>query len=281
MSMKRQLGHFVRVSPLILFIVYIWITEASAQITTNVFRRVLLIQTQKSKGTSFTIDVDNRQYLVTAKHLVAGLKSDDRIEIFKDDKWLPIKVKVLRCEDPIDIAVLIPTEELTVTFPLEPTMEGIVYGQDVFFVGFPYGQFFTRGLEYPIAFARKAIVSALNSDNGLIKIFLDGQNNPGFSGGPIVFRDPNRREGYKVAVVIVEFTGEPVPVLKPIKIQSKDIKPEDRANGRIVMRNDQTFKLVETGNEVMLNTGIAIGHGISHAVDLIRKNPIGPKISGK
>jgi hypothetical protein len=53
--------------------------QAQAQITSNVLRRVLMIQVGTTSGSSFTIDVDGRQYLITAKHLVAGLKLEDTI----------------------------------------------------------------------------------------------------------------------------------------------------------------------------------------------------------
>src|ERR1039457_7430494 len=42
------------------------------QVTSNVLRRTVLIQSSMV-GTAFTIDVDGRQYLITAKHVIRKL----------------------------------------------------------------------------------------------------------------------------------------------------------------------------------------------------------------
>ena len=57
-------------------------------------------------------------------------------------------------------------------------------------MGFPYFGAIKSGCEefnrgFPIPFVKKAIVSAINNP----VIYLDGHNNPGFSGGPLVFWD--------------------------------------------------------------------------------------------
>jgi hypothetical protein len=49
----------------------------SAQIPSNVLLRVKKIEVGPSSGTAFTIEVDRRQYIVTAKHVVATLKGTD------------------------------------------------------------------------------------------------------------------------------------------------------------------------------------------------------------
>jgi hypothetical protein len=242
-----------------------------------------MIQVGPTSGSSFTIDVDGRQYLITAKHLIAGLKPEDTVQIRKGDDWLPVKVKVFRCDDPIDIAVLVPPTQLTVSFPLEPTTQGMRYGQDMFFVGFPYG-IFTSGQTinrlYPIAFVKKAIMSASVNEKGVRTLFLDGHNNPGFSDGPIVYRDLDRMDFiYKVAGVVAGYRFDTTPVLKPEEIKPEQVKPEDIAQGRIIQRDGRLFRLHDTGELVQFNTGIVIGYEIEHALDLITKNPIGPKVS--
>ena len=137
------------------------------------------------------LTVDGRQYLITAKHVVAKLKDDDAIQIQRDNKWTAAKVKILRANEPIDIAVLIPTEQMTVSFPLEPTVAGMIYGQEVFFAGFPFGEnLFTTSTQtvnglFPMPFVKKGIISAEATENGATILYLDGHNNPGFSGGPI------------------------------------------------------------------------------------------------
>jgi len=256
--------------------------SSEAQLTSNVLRRVRLIRPTNSKthGTAFTLEVDKRQYLITAKHVVAGLKAEDTLQIYKAKKWKTLKVKVLRCDNPIDIAVLIPPTQLTVTFALEPTMKGIQFGQDVYFAGFPYG-LFTDGWQSPIPFMKKAILSASFKRDGVIRIYLDGHNNPGFSGGPIVYRDL-RNKGtftFRLAGVVSGFRRDFNPVLQPEKIKEEEIKPEDRAKNRIIQKDGQLLRLNDTEQMVQINTGIVVGYSISHALDLIHKNPIGPMVS--
>lgn len=257
--------------------------QLSAQITSNVLRRVLMIKIGDRAGTSFTIDVDGRQYLITAKHLTVGLKDEETIHVRRGDAWRPLKIRVLRCADPLDIAVLVPQTQLTVTFPLEPTMKGVRYGQDVYFAGFPYGLSSNianvNGL-YPIAFMKKGIMSASRKLREAVVIFVDGHNNPGFSGGPVVFRDLTQRDlMFKVLGVVSGFHPEYTPVLQPESISSAQVTPEDRRRSRILSKDGSLFRLNETEQLVRLNTGIVIAYSISHAIDLIHENPSGPEVS--
>jgi hypothetical protein len=163
-------------------------------------------------------------------------------------------------------------------------MDGIQYGQDVFFAGFPFG-LFTGGANindlYPVAFVKKGIMSASANEKGATTIYIDGHNNPGFSGGPIVFRDFGERKlVYKVAAVVSGFRFEVSPILQPEAITREQINREDIAEARIIEKDGRLFRLNDTDKLVKLNTGIVVGYSISHAVGLIRKNPIGPKISG-
>ena len=142
------------------------------------FEGVLMIRAGTKTGTSFTLDVDGRQYLITARHLVAGLKPEDTIDIRKGDAWTPLNVKVLLRDKQIDIAVLIPPAQLTVNFALEPNTDKFFYGQDAYFTGFPYG-LSTGGKNvnglYPLAFMKKGIFLATTNENGAVVFFLDVQ----------------------------------------------------------------------------------------------------------
>lgn len=162
-------------------------------LTSNTFNRVKKIAVGPATATAFTMEVDGRQYLVTAKHVIAALKGDEgSIEIFSaPGKSLKLKVKILRCADPVDIAVLVPDHQLTVAFPLSPVEGSIVFSQDVFFIGFPYGDdaLSTVMEETAVGFVRKATFSAQERRDGWILYYLDGINNAGFSGSPVVFQD--------------------------------------------------------------------------------------------
>jgi hypothetical protein len=107
--------------------------DARAQVTSNVLRRVLLIRAGASAGTAFTLEVDGKQYIVTARHVVAALHSQDTIHYRRGDNWVPLNVTILQhpVSSQIDVAVLVPRQQITINFPLEPTSAGALMGQDV------------------------------------------------------------------------------------------------------------------------------------------------------
>jgi Trypsin-like peptidase domain len=264
----------------------LWGAKSQAQVVPgNVSSWVLMIRVGDQVGTAFTMDVDGRRYLVTAKHMVNNLKDEGSIDIFARGQWSGMNVKVFSCDPPIDIAVLIPRELLTHASPLE-TGGSVFISQDAYFLGFPFGSSVPaediNGLNgpYPLAFFKKGIVSAVVRENGVTKILLDGYNNPGFSGGPIVFHDWGQ-PGYmfRLLGVISGFCPDLVHVTTPEKIKpGQDISHVDQ--WRIVkLKNGQTVELKDTEEEVPLNSGIVLGYGIEHAEALIRKHPIGPKVA--
>lgn len=224
-------------------------------ITSNVIQRTFHIRIGNSIGSCFTIDVDGKQYIVTARHVVANLAGTTKISIFHDNQWKEIEVTLVgHCSDEIDISVLTTNIQISPTHPLEPSMGGIVYGQDVYFLGFPYGMTGEIGQmnrDFPLPFVKKAIVSCLQTTQKDAQLlFLDGHNNPGFSGGPIVFKEPNKND-FKVAGVISGY----------------------RYNEEPIYQGDQQVPLA-----YRYNTGIIFSYGIKHAVDIIKSTPIGFEI---
>jgi hypothetical protein len=238
-------------------------------------------------ATAFTYDVDGREYLITAKHVVQGLRDDDKIDIFIHNDWRPIRVKIFRCDDPIDIAVLIPPYQLTVNFPL--TNEGsFQFGQDAYFIGFPYGMrnsLLGMNGPYPLALIKRGTISTLvpiDVGKKASMILLDGYNNPGFSGGPIVFRDFHE-SGFvlRVVGVVHGFYPEVVPTMKPRDIaQPADASAEAKSQPwRVQQRKDGSwFEYIDSGEFVALNTGIVQGFILQPAIDLIRQHPTGPEV---
>lgn len=225
-------------------------------ITTNVISRIFFIRIGDSIGTCFTIDVDGKQYAVTARHLVSSITGTQRISMFYDNVWKSIDVKLIgHCDDKVDISVLSTNWRLSSDFAMIPTVSGIGYGQDVYFLGFPYGM--TGGVadvnrNFPLPFVKKAIVSCIHiTPSGEQLVLLDGHNNPGFSGGPVIFLD-HRAKIYKVAAVI---TGR-------------------HFEKKLIYHDDQKLPLAYE-----YDTGIVISYGIKHAVDLIKSNPAGYDLS--
>lgn len=224
-------------------------------ITSNVIQRTFHIQYKKKIATAFFIDIDQRQYLVTARHVVSDIFSDTTISILHDRKWREITVKLVgHAPGEADISVLaLPFRISGADLTLHTTAAGLTIGQDVYFLGFPFGMFGTIGQEnnaYPVPFVKKAIVSCFefNEKYGLHRIFLDGHNNPGFSGGPVVFFE-DATEEFKVAAVISAYRYHPKPVFE----------------GSTALEN---YSIQE-------NTGIIFSYGIGYAVKIVQQNPIG------
>jgi S1-C subfamily serine protease len=217
-------------------------------ITANFIHRTFRIKSGNSVGTGFTMDVDNKQYLVTAKHVVQAFGSTAGLEIFGDKKWLPVPATlVAHCPGDVDISILSPAQPLSPpNLPITASSDGLTYGQDVYFLGFPYGvlsQVIFGEAGHPLPLVKKAVFSSFAGNIYL----LDGHNNPGFSGSPVIFSQgggpPTR-----VGAVISGYRFSPEPVFL------------EQAATTLTYRE---------------NTGIIISYKIELALELIRANPIG------
>jgi Trypsin-like peptidase domain len=197
-------------------------------------------------GTAFKIDYNGKLYWVTARHVVAGLPmSDATIQVQQSGKWVDQKVvKILfPPSESADIAVLDVGESISQPFEIAVTgkADGVTFGQQVWFLGYPYGLGTdSNGLQFP--FIKKGIMSALDSTNpDAIILYIDGFNNPGFSGGPIVYwafgshtyRILGVVQGYKVENAKMMVNGQPADT------------------------------------QVLVNSGILIGYSIAHAIQAI------------
>lgn len=264
-----------------------------AQVPGTVFQRVLYVRVgagtpHEGTATAFTLDVDGRQYTITAKHVVANLKKEDSLDIYRGDKWVPVKFKIFTCDDPVDIAVLVAPELLTPTPILEPDPKMFFYGQDVYFVGFPYGISMAAPKaigDRPFPFIKRAAISSsveIDAEKHVTQLLLDGYNNPGFSGGPVVYRDLNvRTDVFKVAGVVSGFIPELVPVVSPKPLKSPDEASEvgKAQKWRLRQRLDKSWvEMKDTDTYVPLNTGIVQAYSITPALDVIRQHPVGPAI---
>ena len=222
---------------------------------TNVIYRTFLIRWGDDLGTAFTIDHASKQYLVTARHVVKGIKSGNVIKLFREGKWenLPVNVVGIGKEKDMDVAVLACSIRLSPSFPLVASLENLKIGQAVSFFGYPFGwggggEEINRGI--PLPFVKAGIVSAMVFGD-VSKIYLDAHNNEGFSGGPVVFTLNRRsKDRWRVAGIIVNYQ---TPVLRPIV----DLKGE------------------AIGGYIRENSGIAVAIHIRHVVELIDANPIG------
>ena len=234
-------------------------------ITNNVIHRTFHIRYGSGTGTMFSIDRDGRQYLITAKHVVEGIVSGDSISVFHDKQWKNTTVEVVGMgAGGADVAVLACPVRLAPTYPLEASVAGLAYGQPVYFLGFPFG--WNGGGEYinddfPMPFVKAGIISSITFGD-LSRIYVDGHNNKGFSGGPLVFL-PNGLPSneFRVAGVVANY---PTPIIEPVV--NSDRKP-------ILGVDDQPIAYFQE------NQGFVVAFSIRHATDLIDANPTGFPLS--
>lgn len=227
--------------------------SADGQVTANILSRVFQIRYGGVSGSSFTVEIDRRQYLVTARHVVAGVSDGDSISLLRDGHWVPYAVRRIPVDPPeADIAVLALPSVLPQTFPVQAASEAFALGEELYFLGFPFGVSFPgvpQASGFPLPFVKHAICSAFGPVRGVDYVFLDGYDNPGFSGGPIVRANPR---GITILGVISGFRYSDEPVLKDGK------------------QSDLKYRA---------NTGIVLGIGISHALRAISKHPIGAPLT--
>jgi S1-C subfamily serine protease len=224
--------------------------------TSNILNRTIFIKAE-SYGSAFVIDIDNSEYIVTAKHLLpeeAPLKS---IQIREYSTWATYPAtEVGRARGETDIAVLKIEKRLVNGYlPVTPSITGLCLGQDVLFVGFPYkleGDVGHLENGRPLGYVKKGTVSVLDSNNQPALV-LDATNNVGFSGGPVVFIPPGGDpKDMRLAAIVSKFRIEELPVISP--------------DGN------------DTGQTVYSNSGFLYAYNISHAVRIIRNQTATPII---
>ncbi len=254
----------------ILFLITLATITASAQLTVNVLDRTIMIRVGSTLGSAFTVDESGRQYVVTAKHLIQTLAGEaGTVEYRTNTGWTGMNVKVLRCGDTRDVAVLIPPNRVTGDFPL-PTSTRFSIDEPVSYAGFPRGRYSTANNAIrPIPIVNTGSISGVrNPPFGNGEFTIDGHNLGGFSGGPIVRRTD---QGFVAIGVVSGLDWEPAPVLLPTEIAEDQVTPEDLARQRIYRANGRVFRLNETGFLVKQPTGVTIGHPIGCAMELIKQ----------
>lgn len=212
-------------------------------VPSNILQRTFHISFNGQTGTAFTIDVADRQYLVTAAHVISGLKPSESITVMRHGGWHPLIITdVWTSPTGADVALL------SFSRPLSPlhqitigTSASFSLSQQIYFLGFPYGLHMDAGQvndNFPVPFVKTGVVSSFSPVAGGSQIiYCDGHNNPGFSGGPIVTVSPN----HSVSV---------------IGVVSGYRYNEDR-----VLLNG-----ADTGLTYQANTGLIIGYGLKEVV---------------
>ena len=220
-------------------------------VQSEIYCRVMRIIYGKCSGTAFTIESHGQQFLVTAKHIFegAGFPASTVVTVLIGTEYKPFDVDVqYPKEQKADLAVmkLKTSQFLTPVYDNINSKDGLIFGQDVFFVGFPYEYDSILGMypggKMPIPFVKKACMSAILQD-GAGTILLDGINNPGFSGSPVCFKKVGSNEkSMRILGVVSGYRFNAQPLF------------------------DQSGN--QTNFYVKENTGIIIVSDIKHAVEI-------------
>jgi hypothetical protein len=260
-------------------VVLVWsafcsIALGQAYPTGNVLSRTTMVESHFGRGTMFSIDVDGREYWITAKHVITGAKHppygsvDTTTKVSlkvldpseNEERWLTVLFSVIDAGKDIDVVALAAPNPLLQN-PL-PTasleIKGVLLGGDCEFLGFPFGggwrAKFENGQGYWMPYVKHCTVSSLPGNDVMI---LDGINNHGFSGGPVIYQTGANQQ---IIGVISGYEQEPAEVIpsaqrmqRPKKINSN--RPP----------------------HVNLNSGFIIAYQVMPALEAIRKNPIGPE----
>jgi hypothetical protein len=258
-----------------------------------------MIETNFGRGTTFSIDVDNREYWITAKHMFTGIKtgpagvftpgrvqSNILSQIGDGDDghdlhWMNETFTVIDPGKDIDILVLV-ADHVLLSYPRDFSLRAgdtdVSLGMDCEFLGFPYGGGFKTQMadsKNPnkknwlwLPYIKHCTVSARLQEKGLGIWVLDGINNEGFSGGPVFYETGPKQ---KVFAVISGFHQEPLEVLpapSPSQKQTSSIPPAPKLPGEKSKRPQKEI--------VNANSGFILAFDIEPAIKAIQDNPIGP-----
>jgi S1-C subfamily serine protease len=212
-------------------------------VTSNIYERVVRVEAADRLGTGFIVERGDSMYIVTARHVLPADEEEPFTIANRFHRWSGRASLLPGIHPGVDIAVTeVPSEFGQPEFPIELTSDGMTYSQDVFFLGYPYGMALRMYGEDQLPFVKKATLSASDrrSEQEVVW-YLDGLNNPGFSGGPVVFFQHGRTEPTRIAAVVSGYTPDWQQLLVGGEPATRDIG-------------------------ILANSGIIIAYDIKHAV---------------
>lgn len=254
----------------------------SAQATNDILFRTVMVKTDTVQGTMFSIDVDGREYWLTAKHILTGAKHPPFGEVKNKtvslsvldptapgEKWDKYKFTVIDAGKDIDIVALAPGKRIQQIqiASLAISQEHAPIGGECEFLGFPFAQSWRatweNGQSYLMPYIKHCYIAGLIDKPVRIWI-LDGINNDGFSGGPVVFHTgPDQRILAVVSGFVPEY-GEVVSIPVP-STPTKSNSGSTAAKPKTPAQNKK--------NVVGMNTGIISAYDAQYAIDAIKLHP--------
>lgn len=217
-------------------------------------------------GTCFALEADGRQYIITARHLVEGIRDHDSVRVFLGQRWQEIKVKTIFPRNPkTDIVALVSNRKVAQRMDIPTAEAAIPIGQELYFLGFPFGLStqIDGPLPKPIPFINHAFLSAVDSRfcSGNV-LYLDGHNNPGFSGGPVISAQQDDKRELQIVGVLSAYR---------VRLNRETITEKADARGEAIEKKSSRF--------VQENSGILVAYHISEIIKAIRLNPTGSPIA--
>lgn len=201
---------------------------AQGMVSSDVLMRVLLLKYGNGTGSCTAVSIDDNDYLITARHLFdKTISHGDTIDfaIYNSGRWMNYRKNLMLHENPkIDIAVINLGSNDLKENKFEIGSDANFYlSQDSFFLGFPLGlrmedyKDISLNNGYPIPFVKKGIIASFSLNPEEKMIFIDGHNNKGFSGGPVVTPDMGNRESGRMIMigVVSAYVNAPNEVITP------------------------------------------------------------------
>lgn len=231
----------------LLFVLTIYACKGQVVVNSAILRNVFQIKHGLNTASGFRISLDSKDYLITARHVFSNSltnKTPIAFEVLNDKGWVKMKATLLiHDNNSIDIAVLDLGTNQLMENPFDLQGEYFL-SQECFFLGFPFGFKMDVGSlnsDFPLPFVKKGVLSAFVTDNLKVnQIFLDGHNNPGFSGGPVVVYNATSKNKILIVSVVSGYVNDN----KTIKTPFGDI----------------------TSSE---NSGIVVSYGFNHVLEII------------
>jgi len=220
------------------------------------------VRTLKELGRSYlTLTQDVSRVMTRIKALYRGWAIPCR----RREQWLPVVFSVLDVGKNIDIVVLAaPKPLLAQALPSVPIGDDLMLGDDCQFIGFPYGGGWrftlkTDEKEYWFPFTKHCNVSGFAGgyDGEPRLLVLDGINNEGFSGGPVLSHTGAEQ---RIVAVISGYHTESAEVIAAVA-NRPNMAPAPEKHRKQVAN---------------VNSGFILAFGMQFAIDAIQKNPIGP-----
>lgn len=178
-------------------------------IPAQIFCRVVSFVSELEKpGTGFLVDHQDGLALVTAAHLSSG--EPEELVTFQQ-AWgdaAPVTGYLDRIgHDPVfDVAAYAVPHHLRPSWfvgEVRLDSDRLIYGQDCYLLGYPYGLATRIGLEgNRLPILRKGIIAGARNEEGQRGWYVDATALPGFSGGPLVYEVQGTNREYAIAGVI-------------------------------------------------------------------------------